>query len=470
NKTLKNNKNNNNNYIITNNNANNIIIVNNTFTNNTYDNQDILFSPIDNYTLITNNTYTSNNLETNITGPTNSTGIINIELNTHEYYNTTINTGRILVYDQNNKVIEEYVITDGKISINLSKDLIKSNEYVTITYNSSDNSYQNNSIIVYLAQLIDTYITIDEVNAQVGDTITLRATIKDENNNLVTGGNAVFKINGVSLKSDGSFNSNASVLKLSVNNGVVTYTISADSYLLSANNITLTYSGSSNYYSSSNTTNNISINKKNAQITINSSTTQVRINDTITFTITVTDTSNLPINNGYIILKINGITIRDTNNNTLKIQVINNTATYNYTIPTGSGATNSKGETINYNLTVKYISDEYETISNITTYNVLRTDTKIVVDNIEITNKSMNITARITDTNNNTVTGTNKICIKINGKTLRDSNNNVLYFTIVDGVINLNNITVNASYITNITIVTGQRCCYTASRVTITNL
>lgn len=81
--------------------------------------------------------------------------------------------------------------------------------------------------------------------------------------------------------------------------------------------------------------------------------------------------------------------------------------------------------------------------------------------------KTLSIKANITDYNNNLVVGTNKICVKINGNTVRDSEGNVIYYYINNGSIDLSNINITTkSKINNITIVTGDREAYTDCRST----
>ena len=55
-----------------------------------------------------------------------------------------------------------------------------------------------------------------------------------------------------------------------------------------------------------------------------------------------------------------------------------------------------------------------------------------------MTSKKLVIQGNIKDYKGNNVVGTNKLSVKINGKTLKDTNNNTRLFNISNGIINFN--------------------------------
>ncbi|MBE6486486.1 MAG: hypothetical protein E7Z85_06575 [Methanosphaera stadtmanae] len=90
-------------------------------------------------------------------------------------------------------------------------------------------------------------ITISPIVSQVGKKIILQATLKDENNRLISRGNLVFKINGKTIRIDKKL-SNKDPLKISVVNGIAKIELLAESYMKNTK-ITATYSGNYRYNS-----------------------------------------------------------------------------------------------------------------------------------------------------------------------------------------------------------------------------
>ncbi|MGN1321301.1 MAG: hypothetical protein ACI4VJ_01815 [Methanosphaera sp.] len=256
-------------------------------------------------------------------------------------------------------------------------------------------------------------------------------------------------------------------------NGIVTYTINADLYLRNAKNITATYSGSTNYVSSRSKIAIASIVKRNSTLTVKT-VNSTKQNTKISFIATVKDTTingtnKTVIDNGYMIFKINGITIKDTNGNPIKVAVHNGVAVYNYTVPRGTSSVNDKNILRNYTVTAVYCNYNYNnnSIINYTKFTVEKSKINITFNEVTLNSKQhkLSIKANIKDLNDKlNVQGVNKICIKINGKTLKDSKNRTIYFTVTNGVINLSNITVPNTKIKSVMIVTGDRQAYTSAR------
>ncbi|MEE3418240.1 MAG: Ig-like domain-containing protein [Methanosphaera sp.] len=90
-------------------------------------------------------------------------------------------------------------------------------------------------------------ISISPIVSKVGKKIILTATLKDEQNRLISGGNLVFKINGKTLRIDKKL-SNKDPLKISVINGIAKVELIAESYMKNTK-ITATYSGNYKYNS-----------------------------------------------------------------------------------------------------------------------------------------------------------------------------------------------------------------------------
>lgn len=90
-------------------------------------------------------------------------------------------------------------------------------------------------------------ITISPVVSQIGKKIILQATLRDEDNRPINGGNLVFKINSKTIRIDMKL-SDKDPLKISVVNGIAKIELIAESYMKNTK-ISATYSGSARYNS-----------------------------------------------------------------------------------------------------------------------------------------------------------------------------------------------------------------------------
>lgn len=112
--------------------------------------------------------------------------------------------------------------------------------------------YDNGKLINSITKIITLKkstpkITISPITSKVGNKIILQATLKDEDNRLISGGNLVFKINGKTIRIDKKL-SNKDPLKISVVNGIAKIELLCESYMKNTK-ITATYSGSTKYNS-----------------------------------------------------------------------------------------------------------------------------------------------------------------------------------------------------------------------------
>ncbi|WP_302289911.1 carboxypeptidase-like regulatory domain-containing protein [Methanosphaera stadtmanae] len=336
-------------------------------------------------------------------------------------------------------------------------------EVVYLGNNTHDASYD---ITLFTANKLKTTVTVYPASGIIGENITLIAKITDEYGNLVNGGNLVFKLNGKTLREDGSFNSTANPLKLKVENGFVRYNLHLDMYLRNIKNVTASYSGSYIYESARAQEATVIVGKRMTQLNVTTSTTTVKQNTNITFTVKIADITpnaeNRTINTGRVIFKINGKTIKDDDGNIVFSDIINNTATYTYHIPQGMASVDKNNTLRNYTVEAVYADKIYQETKNTTVFHVEKSDISIDINNVSVskTDKTMNVTAKILDYQGNFVVGTNKICLKVNGVTLKDENNQTIYYTINNGVIDLKNIIIPVKNVNNITIVTGDRQAY----------
>ena len=351
---------------------------------------------------------------------------------------------------------------------------------VTAQFNGDDtyNSAKANS--TYNASKIITYVKVDDIKGVLGDNITLRATVTDEFGTKVTGGQFVFKVNGLTLRENGKFASEGKPMILSPVNGTVTVTIVADTYLRSAVNITGAYGGNSKYYSSrSIVAGRASLVKRDAQIKVTTvKTTKQDVN--ITLKAVVTDVTggknNGPVKDyedNFVVFKVNGITIKNDDGTAKQAKVVNGVATMDYYVPAGLAGKYTNLSDKYYTVMAVFGSGSYNPgVQNTTQFGVERSPISFVNNSVTLNSKTneMAIKSKIVDYHNNLLKGTNTLCIKINGQTYK-INNKTVFFDATDGNVDLNIILpYNVNKINSVEFVTGERVGYLGGRYTTTDI
>ncbi len=359
-----------------------------------------------------------------------------------------VNDGVVLFY-VNGSYVGLANVTNSIASINTTLDNIGIFNITTVYNGTSvyDNQTGNGTIVV--GNKLNTIIKVNSVFSMVGSVTQLQANITDENGNLVNGGRVVFKVNGKVLR-----DVNGNVIYVNVVDGkaLLNYTCPVS---WSKANVTITavYGGTDNKYNSSRSTNaNVTVIKRTAIINLIVTHSPVRAEDTTQFLAIIRDVNGTILNNGVVIFKFQGHTIKDVNNNTVLVNVTNGQAMLSYTIFDGISAHG-------YNISAVYSDPAYYRAEAKAPIMVEKTNTKITVDTVTgIPGQNVTVTGIIKDIHGNIVQGTNRISIKLNGKTILSN------VTVTNGIIN-ENITIpdglkQNTY--NITIVTGARLAYNA--------
>lgn len=369
---------------------------------------------------------------------------------------------------------KEYTVTDGKLSIEYIPTNTQPVE-VTVSYEGNDEkgyaSAESQSVTIN-ADKKATVVTVEPITSIVGETITLIAHVVDEEGNPVTGGNLVFKVNGITLREDGKFGSDAAPLKLKVENGIVEYQIRADLYLRNSKNLTASYSGSYKYYANKTEQNapvEIALRTGNIKVDLNS--TKVKQTETVKITATISDVTPKSENNkfidtddDYVFLKINGKTLKDEEGNQIKVNVENGVAVYEYTIPRGT-AGSQNGTDKEYTVTAGFSNSNYypDTKDN-ASFTVERSPITVTINQASFENQKLTIKGSIVDEFGLNVIGLNKVCVKINGKTY-SVNDEKQYYSINDGNIDLSiNLVSAVTHVETVQIVTGDRQAYLEGR------
>ena len=406
-------------------------------------------------------------LETPITGTlkdVNGKTIPNAKLNVlvNNKQNTTITT------DNNGNY--KYAYIASKVETN----------NISFKYDGNQSYNPSTNVTKVSSRKLSTVVTVDPLKGIVGNNITFKVHVKDERGNLVSGGNVAIKLNGRTLRVDGKFNSNAPAMKFTIKDGLVTVTIVADKFLRDAKNVSASYSGSSKYLANdtkNSTTAQIQL--RRAALTVTTSPRIQQQYKIITFTAKITDITQkqktVPHDdkNSYVYFKVNGVTLKDAKGNPVKAKIVNGVAQYNYTVPKGMAGISVSGQLRNYSVTAGfYHPDYYPDTKNTTKFNVERSGINVNVKSATANMKTrkLTITGSITDYMNNNVIGTNKVNVKVNGKSLM-KNNKAVYVAVTEGVMNIVvDIPSNIGTVKSITLVTGERCSYKEGRTTYTNI
>lgn len=424
------------------------------FNNNTDNTRDMLIYSSNKKYNISQNTYLNNRLNNTIrTSYKNNTIYVNVTL--RSIYNSTVDNGSIILYSNGQKN-NNATLKNEKAQVDvLTRNVFKTNN-MTVYYVSLDKHYLNTSYNFTYNSNFTSYVTINPIGTVVaGDMFTINANVLDKNNKSIKKGYVIFKVNGITLKnSDGSnmeiylSDSKASINYTTLNNTKTgTYTVE------------VIYSGYGDEYISTRVLEYYNIENR-ATITVVTNQSTVKMDQQIKFTATL-KRDGVAITEGFVIFKINGITLNDTSGKQARIYLNSRgMASFVFTIPDGWSAKPVK-------LTVVYSKLTYLRLENKTYFSINKTETHFNVSDVSGTkNKNTTITGQLLDEYDHVVLGTNAVAIKIDGKTLLKSNGKTQYFAVINGTVNIS-FKVSDSLDSGehtIEIVTGDRNAYLGTR------
>lgn len=236
------------------------------------------------------------------------------------------------------------VITDAPVTITLengdiistdtgSTGILKQNltlpagiNTITVKYTGSDTYHSINTTHSLDVRKLPSKITLTPMTAQVGDTITLTAHVTDVEDNPLTGGKLIFKLNGATIKDD-----EEKVIYARTNNGTATITYNIPlNYKAKTYNLTAVYEGNCAHNGYRSSPVELNLTKRQAQFTVTTNST-IKANETATIKVTVKEKEDTTPINGQYFIKINGKTVKDENDHDLLIPITNNTGEYNFT-------------------------------------------------------------------------------------------------------------------------------------------
>jgi hypothetical protein len=328
---------------------------------------------------------------------------------------------------------------------------------VVATYLSNDKYEQVSANTTVEVVKLNTTITLSNMEVTIGDKISIVAQILDEHNKVVTNGKVVFKINGLTMKDE-----NGTVIYVPVTHGLASINLTVpNNWRGSTYNISAVYGGTSNIYISSRSADyNLTVNYKTAFMDLVIAPDMNKMDGVSELAAYVSDKNGI-VDGGVVIFKINGETLRDAEGNVIKVEVVNGVAIYNYTLPDGMKARN-------YNITAVYSNSHYYRAQTNSTLTVVKENIHYNITT-DVTGKDVSLKGTILDEHNHTVVGTNKLCIKVDGSTLKDSDSKVIYYYIKNGIINIDfTVPSNRTGTHNIELITGSNYAYESLRQTFT--
>ncbi|MBE6488861.1 MAG: Ig-like domain repeat protein [Methanosphaera stadtmanae] len=322
--------------------------------------------------------------------------------------NKSVTNGYVIIILNGTQIVKEN-LTNGYLETYIAAT--KSGNLTLKIYYFAEKDYNNNILTKDITvRKVNTNITLEtEGNLTIGETITFKATIQDENQLPLNNETLTFIINNIEHNT-------------TINNGIATFTTKTNDTWI--NGIYAKLYTTEKY----NTTqsNTIKLTKGEANIKA----TQKITDNNITITAHITDTGNTPLENGYIRFKNGTKTLKN-------IKITHGIAEYTLPITNGingtiitlsltnNNAINNKDENITLTLNPPTITNtKIEPITGKTGQPTTITATVITDDNqpvnqgqvtftttdytetVQVTNGTATITHTFTQTLNNTITAT----------------------------------------------------------------
>ena len=223
----------------------------------------------------------------------------------------------------------------------------------------NDNLFAMGTILV-ISHPLEATLKVDTTQFIAGESSTIQASIYigDEVLTNINKGKVSFKVNGKTLKDE-----NGKVIYAKVVNGtakIENYAI-PESWLNSDTAIQAIYSGSVDLESLK--SEKVLLNVTTDDLTITTNDITATPGESITLTATVT-AGNAIINQGKIVFKINGKTIKDENGKVIYAKIENNQVNVEYTLPTDM-------DIKDYTITAVFLSAEFDRIEDTKTLSVV---------------------------------------------------------------------------------------------------
>lgn len=330
-----------------------------------------------------------------------------------------VNTGYVIyklngaTLKENNENIKVNVVNSKAIlalSVSEYTGLYSTSEVV---YSGSDEFTQSRKLINN-TKLIK-HDTTTSLNTYTNDThVIMKATVKSDIP--IYNGYVIYKLNQLTLK-----DSYSAVYKVYVSDSTAILSLPISDYRRILFNQEAVYSGS-NLFRNSRTFVNKTMNLRlNPKMNVKTDQSTYYAGDKITFMITISDKETNNFNNGRVLFKLNGVTLKDKNNNPVVYRINGNQVNASIQIPKG----------IRYdhiNITVLSDGFNYNTVKSINKISLKPMNTHITVNKFYIdNNNNCIVNAVIKDKDDETVIGSTYLDFLVDNNKLRINNVSKVY-------------------------------------------
>jgi hypothetical protein len=221
--------------------------------------------------------------------------------------------------------------------------------YIITANYQGNNKYNMSSAESELKVQSNSTVTADAVEGLVLDNITFTANVRDYHGNPVTGGYVVFKVGGKTLTY-----TNGTQIRTPVENGIAKLSYQAESgWIVDSHpnlKVQATYSGTSIILAGRSENSKVTIYKRNATVQVSAP--DDYVNGTLHIDAVVQDQNGSLINDGVLVFKLNGLSLKDENNKGIVAKVTNGRVHVDVKLPFAYSAKK-------YNLTAVYSNKIY---------------------------------------------------------------------------------------------------------------
>jgi hypothetical protein len=315
-------------------------------------------------------------------------------------------------YNQNVNITNNNITTDNEyaIIVNTTISGLNISDNYLLTNNTSGNDAiflkSNSSDHIINNEVVETPTNIEIKNITIDDVLIVN---KTSNITVIVTNDNDEEVNGTITITDGQ-------VTVTSDEKTLTYTptISGDKVL------NITFTDSDNKYDPIQKTLDITV----YPVILSIDSINANVYDVINITarITAADNTLTDINNGKVVFKINGKTLKDDNGKVIYAKVVNGIATIeNYTVPSSWNKENITIEAV-YSGSIQQQSLR----STKEVMNISEASYTITTEDITAT-KASTITINATVTCNDMTINSGKVVFKINGKSLKDANGKIIY-------------------------------------------
>ena len=322
----------------------------------------------------------------------NDTFIVNGKLTTDD--NNILDNAPILITINGMNYIT-HSDANGSFTLNVTAPNKTGNHTINAVYIGNDSFMSSTTNSQVNVKKLSTTTTVENITSKVNSNAVFTAKVVDEKGNAVLSGKVVFKLNNKTIGIVNIINGIAS-MEYKVINSPKDYEITAK------------YAESS-AYTSSETIGVLHVIKRDANITLMNISESI-VGDKINIVAIVAEDEGIA-NDGIVIFKINGVTLRNSDGGAVNSTVVNGIASISYTIPSSFSAKN-------YTITAVYSNNNYNRVESTVNLTIIKSNAKTQLSPISTVhgeNTTLNIT--LYDQKGRQIIRDNKLAVKINGKT-----------------------------------------------------